>query len=898
MGGRGPIRWLHALGLGAPDADEGVELELEHHIEEATDRLIDEGWDEAEAREEARRRFGDARRYANPMKRMERRRMTMERVNGGWEIVRQGTRSIARSVRRQPGFVAAVVLTLGLGIGANATMYGIVDRLLLQPPSHVQEPERVKRVLVERPGRLPDRTSTQASVTYPDYQDLEAASGFDVAAYTLPQEQTMGEGESAIRVDVAFASAELFPLLGVTPRMGRFYTEGEEQRGDPLLVVISHEFWERQYGASPDVLGRTIEISGIDRTIVGVAPAGFTGMDLTPVDIWANLLPSYIAERGEGCLTSRQCWWVQIAARLAPDRALEAAEEEATRLHQTGRAEQVAEGRYSANAGFVFHPLIAAAGPAPSAESRVTRWLTGVSVIVLLIACANVANLLLARGTRRRKETSIRLAMGEGRSRLVALTLVETVGLALLGGAVALLLALWGGALVRDVLLPGVAFPDSAVNGRVVGFTLALSVLAGAVAAVGPALQSRRADVSEELSSSGRGSSGARSRLRASLTVAQAAMSVVLLVGAGLFVQSLDELHDLDLGLDLDRLVQVRLEFAQGGLDDREQRARYEEAGERVASVPGVRSTAGTAMPLGWSYADPIEVPGLDSIPRLPGGGPYQYVVTEGYFETTGVAVTQGRPIRDADGPGAQRVAVVTETMARTLWPDESAIGRCFMIGRDAESCTTVIGVAEDATRGAYQDEAHMGYYLPAAQVDGRIQALYVRTDGDAEELSGRISQALSGSMAGVRYVDVTPMRHLLDPQARSWKLGATLFSVFGALALLLAAIGLYSVLAFEVAQRTRELGIRTALGAERGDLLRRVVAEGSRLAFLGVLLGLGAAILAAPYAADLLFQVSPREPSVLVLVSVVLLGVGMLASLVPALRATRVDPMLALRSE
>jgi len=890
---------LHSLGFGEPDPDEGVALEFEHHIQELKDRLVSRGWGESQAEEEARRRFGDTTRYGPPIRRMERMRMTMQRAGAWWEVLRQGTRSIGRTTRRQPGFVAAVVLTLALGIGANATMYGIVDRLLLQPPRHIEAPEEVRRVMGRRPSVLRPEIVTQASFTYPDYLDWKAAGGIQVAAYSNPSEQTVGAGAEAERVRTALVSAEFFPLLGVEPRMGRFFTADEDRTGAPLRVVISQEYWERAYGASTDVLGRTVEIDGRDRTIIGVAPEGFTGVGLEPVDIWTNLTPTYLAEQFPRCLESRGCWWVYVVSRMSPNVAVEAAEAEATRLHLNGRQPMIDQGRYSDEAEVLLAPLIAAAGPEPSAESRVTRWLTGVSAIVLLIACANVANLLLARGTRRRRETSVRLAMGERRGRLVVLTLVETVGLGLIGGARALFLAVWGGDLVRSTLLPRVSFPDSAVNWRVVGFTLAVSTLAGLLAAVGPALQGSRLDVAKDLAGGGRGGSERRSRMRSLLTVSQAAMSVVLLVGAGLFVRSLDRLQSQDLGLDLDRVLQVEIEFTDLSTEATEQRRRYTRAIEVASALPRVEAAAATAIPLGWGRATDLAVPGLDSIPRMPGGGPYFYPVTPDYFRTTGLEVLRGRPIETIDRTDSDRVAVVSRTMAETVWPEEDALGQCLLIGPAAESCTTVVGVAEDAARGGYQDEPFMAYYLPIEQFETFTpQALFVRVGGDTGGAANGVQQALTSGLPGVRYVKVTPMRELLDPQARSWALGATMFSVFGVLALLLSAIGLYSVLAFEVAQRTRELGIRTALGANRTRLLKRVVQEGSKLALLGIALGSLTAWIAAPRVEDLLFQVSPHDGFVLGAVAAVLFVVGVLASLLPALRATRVDPMTALRSE
>jgi predicted permease len=384
-------------------------------------------------------------------------------------------------------------------------------------------------------------------------------------------------------------------------------------------------------------------------------------------------------------------------------------------------------------------------------------------------------------------------------------------------------------------------------------------------------------------------------------------MSVVLLVAAGLFVRSLDELHALDLGLDADRLVVVHLDLV-GDQSNSEVRAEpFAEAMRRLAALPEVESVAGTATPLGIGYVVALRVPGLDSLPRFASGGPYVFSVTPGYFATAGPTITSGRPIDDADRPGARRVAVISETMARALWLDEEPLGRCLVVGSGSEACTTVVGVVEDATRGAYTGDPYMGYYLSMAQVRDAMpqghslsapQGIYVRSRSDASDARAVVASALRSFSPDVRYANVQTLRELLDPQARSWTLGATMFSVFGFLALILAAVGLYSVLAFDVAQRTRELGIRTALGAKRARLLGSVLYQGGCLVALGVALGLAVAYVAAPYARDLLFEVSPRDPGVFGTVAAVLLAVSVAASLTPGLRATRVDPVAALKTE
>jgi putative ABC transport system permease protein len=343
-----------------------------------------------------------------------------------------------------------------------------------------------------------------------------------------------------------------------------------------------------------------------------------------------------------------------------------------------------------------------------------------------------------------------------------------------------------------------------------------------------------------------------------------------------------------------------------------EQNEVYEKAMERLSKVPGVQSVAGTRAPFGWSFATSIKVQGLDSIPRMPGGGPYYIDVTPGYFRTVGLKVLQGRALQESDDAGGESVVVVSDLMARTLWPHESALGKCLLLGKDGTSCTTVVGVVENAARNGIKDAAFMTYYMPLApRTDEGINGLYLRTSGDPHQLAATIAPVLRGLDPRLRYANVGPLQDRIDPQARSWTLGATMLTVFGLLALVVAAVGLYGILAlvvaavglygilaFEVAQRTRELGIRTALGAERARLLRRVVVDGLRLALVGVIMGLGIALAAAPYARDLLFKVSPRDPGVFVGVALALVVVALVASFIPGVRATRVDPMVALRTE
>jgi len=894
----GPIRWLDHLGLRKPRPQQSVEWEIEHHISELADRLIEDGMDEEEARREAERRFGDPKRYGRPMRRAEEGREAMKRRMQWWETLRQAMRSLARTAKRSPGFTLGVVLTLALGIGANATMYGIVDRLLLQPPDHVVDHQTVNRVFTERPHFVTGEMQIGSVLTYPDYADLKAHGGFErVAAYTYAAERTIGTGAEATRAHVAGATASFFPLLGVDTRIGRFFTEEEGEAGAALTAVLGAEYWERRYGGDPGVLGEQIEIEGRDHTVIGVAPRGFTGVDLRRVDVWVPLEATRSVDRAD-CLESRGCWWLSVVGRRADDVSVEAAQAEATSLHRNGRREMIEQDRYDERARMVLGSVIAAQGPQASDETRVARWLLGVSIVVFLIACANVANLLLARASRQRREIGVRIALGAGRRRVVGEMMIESLLLAGAGAVLAVALARWGGGIIRSTLLPGVLFPQSAVTDRLLLFTVAAAVVAGLFAGIIPAFQGSKTDVNETLREGGRGSSAGGSRLRSLLTVSQAAMSVVLLVGAGLFVRSLQELRSLDLGLDVDQLVLAQLEFEDDELTPDRQVALYEEALPRARSLPGVSAVAATGVPFQWGYATSLEVQGIDSIPNLEGGGPYYYPISPGYFDAVGLAITRGRPIETSDGESDAKVAVISETMAQTLWPEGDPLGHCLLVGRDAEQCTTVVGVVEDAARGGYEDAPFMAYYVPTPQVEMPHRGMYVRAERSSEDIVEAVASLLRSYSPQVRFANVQTLSAALDPQARAWTLGATMFTVFGVLALCLAAIGLYSVLAFDVAQRTRELGIRTALGAEKARLLRSVLFRGGRLAFLGVALGVVVALAAAPYARGLLFQVSPRDPWVLTGVAVILGSVSLAASLVPGMRATRVDPVEALKSE
>jgi predicted permease len=517
--------------------------------------------------------------------------------------------------------------------------------------------------------------------------------------------------------------------------------------------------------------------------------------------------------------------------------------------------------------------------------------------VVLLIACANVANLLLARSVRRRREIALRLALGVGRRRLIGQLLTESLLLAGIGGGAGLLLAHWGGTVLRRLFLPEYATGSSLVDIRILAFALSATVAAGMMTGLAPALQARRADVSEDLKSGARDSGGRRSRMRTALLLLQATLSVVLLVGAGLFVMSLQRVRGVRLGYDVDQVLYIPSNTRGAKLDEASRIALSQRLLEAARTVPGVESAAlGLTVPFWDTWSESLFVDGIDSTRRL--GSFSLQGASPGFFSTLGTRILRGRGVGSEDRKDAPRVIVVSEAMGNALWPGKNPIGQCIRLEADTMPCTTVVGIAENIRQNSLISDDGLNYYLPLEQYHPEDAVLFVRVRGHAGDLKETLRRQLQPIMPGDAYLNVTPMTEIVGPEVRSWELGATMFLAFGGLALVLAAIGLYSVIAYDVVQRTRELGIRIALGARAEDVVQLVARDGMRFALAGILLGGGIALAAGRWIGPLLYGVSPRDPLIFGVVAGVLLVVSGIASALPALRATRVDPSVTLRTE
>src|SRR5205809_411238 len=699
-----------------------------------------------------------------------------------------------RTFARTPALIAAAVACLALGIGANATIFGVVDTLLFRPPPHVQDPERVVRLYFRR--HYPAFGTNTSSITgYPLYTLIrQSARSFDaLAAYTYSQSASLGRGVDARRVHLVLASASYFPLLGVRPALGRFYSADEDRLGGPAVVVLGYGFWRAAFQGDPGILARQLQLGRSSYTVVGVAPERFTGVNLENVDAWVPLTASTPELMGPGSL-NRGSYFLQIIGRLGPGGS-ERGEREATLAF---RAEDVYS-RGDSNAVALLGPVQHARGPEMSQNARVSLWLSAVSVIVLLVACANVANLLLARALQRQREIAVRLALGAARLRLARQLVTESVLLALAGGVAALLVSLWAGPVIRAFLLPDIPAVASAVDGRVLLFTGGVALLTGFLAGCVPALQVGRADLTPALKAGAREGRYRRSRLRSALLVGQVALTVTLIVGAGLFVRSLRNVQGQDFGFDPTHTLLATMDLRAAGYRPVEINQLNLQMLARLQVLPGVEAAAATiGHPFGWATGCSVSVPGRDSIPQLKAGGPYCQRVTPGYFAAMGAPV-----------------------------------------------------------HGAMQQTA-----------------------------------------ANLPYAAVTPLADLVAPSIRPWRLGTTMFGLFAGLALVLAAVGLYSVLSYTVGQRSHEIGIRMAMGARRGNVLGLMVGQGVKIAALGAGIGAVVALAGGRVLSSLLYGVSPRDPLVLLGAALIPVVVAAVASYLPARRAAKVDPVLALRYE
>ncbi|MCI0351055.1 MAG: ABC transporter permease [Acidobacteriales bacterium] len=827
----------------------------------------------------------------------------------------QDLRYGARMLLKKPGFTLIAVITLALGIGANTAIFSLIDALLLRPLPGVEAPERL--VMVYTSDFSSGRYSTSSFPDYKDFRDQnQVFSG--LAAFANNQAMHLSTGGESERIRGGLVTGNYFSVLGVQAKLGRvLLPEDDQTLGAHPVAVLSHDLWQRRFGGDQSVIGKTVSLNGYTFTLVGVAPEGFRGTGLqTALELWVPILmyrqinpaPGQAPPAaGQTPFDRRGSRGFFLVGRLKPESTLEQAQAQFNVL-----AARLALTYPQTNLGTLQQPdqprpitLVpinqAMVGPVTRESTRrVTQLLMAVVGFVLLIACANIANLLLAQARGRQREIAVRLALGASRFRIIRQMLVESALLALVGGAASMLLALW----LADLLLSFEMFAafaalDLKLDARVLGFTTVVSLLTGVIFGLAPALQASKPELVSALKDSESGDRlvPRRSGLRNVLVAAQVALSLVLLVGAGLFARSLQKAYATDLGFETGNALLASVDMARQGYTEAQGRQFYRQLMERIEALPGVRAaTLAQYIPIdangsrtGVSIEGYTQRPNEDLELSL-------NIVGSGYFQALGIPLVLGRGFSEQDTDA--RVVIINETMARRFWTDQNPLGRRISTSGSNGPFYEVIGVAGTGKYRNLREEALPYFYLPLSQQYRPRITLFVRTSGSVASVQSSVRAAVKAIDQNLPLFEVKTFDEHLARALAPERTNAALIGSFALLALLLAAVGIYGTVSYSVAQRTHEIGIRMALGAQRIDVLNLIVWQGMRFVLIGVAVGLSGALALTRLIASFLYGVSATDLLTFAVIASSLSVVALLACYLPARRATKVDPVIALRYE
>ncbi|HKW00378.1 MAG TPA: ADOP family duplicated permease [Vicinamibacterales bacterium] len=802
-----------------------------------------------------------------------------------------------RQLRFAPAFSAGIVLTLALTMAADTLAFGFIDRLVLREPTGVRDARDLGRVFVTGATAQGSQFTTGV-ISYPQFEEFE----HDIKDFTgitalFIDRVSLGGGTEARQVTASYVSPTYFDVLGVRPFLGRFIEarENEPPYGLPV-AVISYELWRQQFGVARPAVGHNLLLDGHVYQIVGVAPRGFGGPDLSVSDVWLPLGRAGTALFGDAWDFNPNAFWLQAVGRLRPGAT----------LSQAGLAASIAQrARHPETRAAMpisIRSIIGTSGPESPAADRVTMWLAVVASVLLAIACANVTSLYLARNVRRRAEIALRISLGGTSAHLARQVIAESMVLAALGGGIGVIVAEIVAGLIKTTLLSDAPWAPTGIDALQVIWAGALICLTGLLTAAAPAVSAaRRRNLTSCLTGNPASVPFARFELRSILLVLQTALALCLLVTAGLFVRSFLRASSIDLGFDAQHLLLASVDLRDLGYSRPAADEFLSRAVKQLRLVSGVeRVSVGQTVPFVSGVVVHIHVPGLDSVPSIGADGPYINGVTSDFFATLGMHVVAGRAFSQADRAGAERVAVVNATMAHALWPSVSPIGQCLQVRSDAAPCTRVIGVVADIHRDQLSEPASLQYFVPLEQqpdlsVD---RTIFLRASGNSSAVILQVRHVLESLDAKLPFPDVQAFEGVIDAQVRPWRVAAVLLSIVGGLTILLAGVGLYSVISHNVAARRRELGIRIALGGLRRDVAWLVVAQGLRLTVLGLIAGLLVAFSIDHWVHPLLFEAPSHDVLPYVVVTAVLLGTSMAALALPARDATNVDPVDALRSQ
>ncbi len=795
-------------------------------------------------------------------------------------------------LRKNPGFTAVAAIALALGIGANSAIFSVVNTVLLRPLPY-KNPDQLVMVW-ENATHLGFSKNTPSVANFLDWQRQNTVFQ-SMAAMAQRSFNLTGVGEPE-RLDGRRVSANLFELLGVKPILGRTFVREEDKPGTKV-ALLSESLWKRRLGGDQNVIGRTLALNGESYTVVGVVP---DGVRLPAYGNWRDQVWVPLAFAPEEA-ASRGNHYLEVIARLQPGVMLKQAQAEmgtiAARLAQQYPEENT---RIGAVVRPLHEEIVGNMKPA-------LFLLLGAVAFVLLIACANVANLLLARAAVRQKEMALRLALGANRARLTRQLLVESVVLSLFGGAVGLFLAYAGLDVLTRFIPPDLAQANAiTIDARVLGFTVIIAVLTGLIFGLAPASQASRFNLNDILKEGGRDSgAGARGkRIRSALVIAEVAVSFMLLVGAGLLINSFMHLRNLDPGFRADHLLGLNIDLSEVRYPDNARRtAFFDEVVRRVRVLPGVQSVA-VAGNLPLTYKGDSMAIGVEGIPDPPPGEQLDVIyraIGEGYFKTMGIPLVRGRDFSHQDTLDNAMTVVVSEKTAQHYWPHADPLGKRLKAGSTTSDgpWRTVIGVVKDVRQNDFIAEPKMQMYMAYRQLQSLMpNALVVRTAVEPLSVASAVRNAIWAVDKDQPVSNIDSMEHIVAGAVAQQRFSMLLLAIFASLALILAAVGIYGVMSYTVAQQTREIGLRLALGAQRGDILRMTVVQALKLVGLGLFVGLGAAFVLTRVMTSLLYGISATDPLTFLSISLVLLAVALLASYIPALRATRIDPMVALRAQ
>jgi putative ABC transport system permease protein len=888
-------RRLSRLRLAGAREAEIVE-ELAQHLDDRYEQLLKGGVAKEEAYRAALLELTESDLLAQELRRVERpvqqepvvlgTRRKMNMFRDLWQDLRYGLRTLVKN----PGFTMVAVIALAIGIGANSAIFSVVNTVLLRPLPY-KEPDRLVMVWEDNTRHGYPR-DTPAVANYIDWRNQNQVFEGIAAIADLSFNLT-GTGEPE-RLEGKRVSANLFPLLGVEPQLGRAFLPEEDQPGAGRVVILSHGLWQRRFGSDMKIVGKPLTLNGESFTVIGVMPPDFQ-FPRREVDLWVPI--AFTSQEA----ASRGRHYLQVIGRLKPGITLQQAQAEmntiAARLQQQYPDQNT-------DLGAAVTPLHEhVAGDIKPA----LLILLGAVGFVLLVACANVANLLLARAAVRQKEIAIRVALGASRLRLIRQFLTESILLAALGGGVGLLLSLWGVSLLQSFIPENISQVKAvAIDAKVLGFTLLVSLLTGLIFGLAPATQASNFNLNETLKEGGRDSAaGSRgNRIRSLLVIAEVAVSLILLIGAGLLINSFLRLRNVDPGFRTENLLTMKVVLPKLKYPDHARRTTfYTDLVHRVESLPGVKSAAVTTnLPL-YRQGNSMGVVIEGHPDPAPGHEPnvVTRVISPHYFSTMGIQLVQGREVSEQDRVDSPAVGVISETMAHRFWPGEDAVGKRISPGKpeSPNDWITIVGVVKDVRQFELDAEPKPQMYLSYKQADYfEPNDLVVSTNVEPLSLAAAVRKTVWEVDKDQPVSDIRTMEDILSESIARQRFSMLLLGIFAALALVLAAVGIYGVMSYSVAQRTREIGLRMALGAKASDVLKLVVGQGLKLVLIGVVFGLAAAFILTRVMSSLLFGVTATDPTTFIIISLVLISVAVLASYIPARRATKVDPMIALRYE